>query len=185
MDTSVWRSGDLFSAMRATLSADRCREHLEAHAKDETVTHHALRAQQVVEWATRGGSKALGMDSVVGSLEPGKKADVVLLKNDQSPAMTPIINPYGHVVYQAQRGDVHTVVINGRLAKHDHTLIGVDLASARAGVERTVDYLVGQMGEEKWQQGMNPEIQERKILHNPYQYTAEWQSDATPSAAGV
>ena len=60
MDTSVWWSGDLFSAMRTTLGADRSREHLEAHARGETVTHSALRAEQVVDWATRGGAQALG-----------------------------------------------------------------------------------------------------------------------------
>ena len=75
MDTSVWWSGDLFSAMRTTLGADRSREHLEAHARQETVTHCHLRAEDVVDWATRGGAKALGLDSVTGSLEPGKKAD--------------------------------------------------------------------------------------------------------------
>src|ERR1051326_5146864 len=94
MDTSVWWSGDLFSAMRATLSADRSREHLEAHNRDETVTHHHLRAERVVAWATRGGSQALGLDSLVGSLEVGKKADVVLIKNDASPVMFPLLNPY-------------------------------------------------------------------------------------------
>ena len=124
MDTSVWWSADLFSAMRATLSADRAREHLEAHARDETVTHHKLRAEQVVDWATRGGAKALGLDSLTGSLEPGKKADVVLIKNDASPVMFPLLNPYGHVVFQAQRGDVHTVVVNGRVVKYDHRLVG-------------------------------------------------------------
>jgi len=175
MDTSVWWSGDLFTAMRTTLGADRSREHLEAHAKKETVTHHALRAEQVVEWATRGGSKALGMDGIVGSLERGKKADVVLLKNDRSPVMTPILHPYGHVVFQAQRSDVHTVVVNGRIVKQDHRLIGVDLAAARAGVERTVEYLIGQMGEDAWRGGMNPEIPETKVLDNPYTYT-DWES---------
>src|SRR6478609_8232168 len=85
MDTSVWWSGDLFCAMRATLGADRSREHLEAHAKQETVTNHHLRAEQVVDWATRGGSRALQMDGLIGSLEQGKKADVVLVKNDASP----------------------------------------------------------------------------------------------------
>ena len=60
MDTSVWWSGDLFSAMRATLGADRSREHLEAHAKGDTVTNHALRAEQVVEWATLGGAAGAG-----------------------------------------------------------------------------------------------------------------------------
>ncbi|HXF20616.1 MAG TPA: amidohydrolase family protein, partial [Streptosporangiaceae bacterium] len=53
MDTSVWWSGDLFSAMRSTLGADRSREHLEAHARGETVTNHHLRAEEVVRWATR------------------------------------------------------------------------------------------------------------------------------------
>ena len=103
MDTSVWWSGDLFCAMRSTLGADRSREHLEAHAKQETVTNHHLRAEQVVDWATRGGSKALGMDEKIGSLEEGKKADVVLVKNEHSPVMFPILHPYGHVAFQAQR----------------------------------------------------------------------------------
>src|SRR6476620_11167636 len=85
MDTSVWWSGDLFSAMRTTLGADRSREHLEAHANGDTVTNHALRAEQVVDWATRGGAKALGRDDSLGSIEVGKKADLVLLKNDASP----------------------------------------------------------------------------------------------------
>src|SRR6266487_6130388 len=97
MDTSVWWSGDLFSAMRTTLGADRSREHLEAHANQETVTHCHLRAEDVVDWATRGGARALGLDSVTGSLEPGKKSDVILIKNDASPVMFPLLNPYGHV----------------------------------------------------------------------------------------
>jgi 5-methylthioadenosine/S-adenosylhomocysteine deaminase len=171
MDTSVWWSADLFSAMRATLGADRAREHLEAHNKDETVTHHRLRAEQVVDWATRGGARALGMDSFTGSLAPGKKADVVLIKNDASPVMFPLLNPYGHVVFQAQRGDVHTVVVNGRVVKHDHRLVGVDLARAKQAVEQTVEYLKGQLGPEAWAEGMHPEIPETKVLENPYTYT--------------
>ena len=135
MDTSVWWSSDLFSAMRATLGADRSREHLEAHAKGETVTHVHLRAEQVVDWATRGGARALGRDDL-GSLEPGKKADVVLIKNDSSPVSFPLLNPYGHVAFQTQRGDVHTVLVNGRVVKHAHRLVGADLPAMRATVMR-------------------------------------------------
>ena len=171
MDTSVWWSGDLFSAMRATLSADRSREHLEAHGRDETVTHHHLRAERVVAWATRGGSQALGLDAVIGSLEPGKKADVVLIKNDSAPAMFPLLNPYGHVVFQAQRGDVHTVIVNGRVVKYAHQLVDVDLPRARQAVEQTVEYLQNTLGEEAWIEGMHPEIPEAKVLENPYTYT--------------
>ena len=62
VDTSVWFSADPFAAMRSTLSTDRAREHHEAHALGETVTHLGLRAEQVVDWGTRGGAKALGLD---------------------------------------------------------------------------------------------------------------------------
>jgi hypothetical protein len=126
-----------------------------------------------VEWATRGGSHALRLDSVVGSLEEGKKADVVLIKNDESPAMFPVLHPYGHVAFQAQRGDVHTVLVNGRVVKHAHRLVGTDLSRARYAVEQTVEYAISQLGEEAWTAGMNPDIPETKVLENPYTYT-EW-----------
>ncbi len=178
MDTTVWWSGDLFSAMRSTLGADRSRCHLEAHGQGETVTQAGLRADQVVDWATRGGAKALGRDSDLGSLETGKKADVVLIKNDASPVMFPLLNPYGHVAFQAQRGDVHTVIVNGRVVKHEHRLVGVDLAPARQAIEQTVEHLRATLGEQAWQQGMHPEIPETKILDNPYTYT-EYHSATT------
>jgi cytosine/adenosine deaminase-related metal-dependent hydrolase len=181
MDTTVWWSGDLFSAMRTTLGADRSRCHLEAHAQGETVTQASLRAEHVVDWATRGGAKALGRDSDLGSLEVGKKADVVLIKNDESPAMFPLLNPYGHVAFQAQRGDVDTVIVNGRIVKRDHKLVGVDLAAARQEIDRTVEHLRSTLGEEAWQQGMNPAIPESKVLDNPYQYT-DYQSSSTHGA---
>lgn len=173
MDTSVWWSGDLFCAMRSTLGADRSRTHLEAHAKQETVTNHHLRAEQVVDWATRGGARALHMDALVGSLEEGKKADVVLVKNEHSPVMFPILHPYGHVAFQAQRADVHTVIVDGRVVKRDGRLVGIDLAHARRAVEDTVSYAASTLGAEQWAEGMHPEIPETTILENPYQYT-EW-----------
>jgi 5-methylthioadenosine/S-adenosylhomocysteine deaminase len=183
-DTSVWWSGDLFSAMRTTLGADRSREHLEAHSRQETVTHCRLRAEEVVDWATRGGARALGLDSVTGSLEPGKKADVVLIKNDASPVMMPLLNPYGHVAFQAQRGDVHTVLVNGRVVKYDHRLVGVDLARARQISQQTVDYLMGQLGPEAWTEGMHPEIPETQTLSNPYTYSdaAQWEDSGDPGS---
>ncbi|HEU5429627.1 MAG TPA: amidohydrolase family protein [Actinocrinis sp.] len=180
MDTSVWWSGDLFSAMRTTLGADRAREHFEAHLKGETVTHCNLRAEHVVEWATRGGARTLGRDHDLGSLEVGKKADVVLIKNDRSPVSFPLLNPYGHVAFQAQRGDVHTVLVNGRVVKHEHRLVGIDLAAVRREVDATAQYLRSTLGDEAWFRGMNPDIPESKVLDNPYTYT-DYRSEATRS----
>jgi len=169
-DTSVWWSADLFTAMRTTLGADRSRQHFEAHQKGETVTQLDLRSEEVIDWATRGGSKALGLDGKIGSLEVGKRADVVLLKNDESPVMFPIVNPYGHVAMQAQRGDVHTVVIDGNIVKHEHRLIGIDLAKARSAVEETVSHLETTLGEEAWEAGMHPALAPKSIIDNPYKY---------------
>ncbi|MDG4829070.1 amidohydrolase family protein [Solwaraspora sp. WMMD1047] len=171
MDTSVWWSADLFSAMRATLSADRSREHHEAHARGETVVHNHLRAEQVAHWATIGGAQALGLDSVTGSLVAGKKADIVLIRNDRSPALYPLLHPYGSLVFQAGRGDVHTVLVNGKVVKHDHELIGVDLDAARAAVGRTVEYARSTMGDEAWQQSLTPELPPTERVPNPYTYT--------------
>ncbi|MDN4163379.1 amidohydrolase family protein [Nocardioides abyssi] len=184
MDTSVWMSADIFSAMRSTLSADRTREHHEAHAGDETVTHLSVRAADVVEWATRGGARALGLDDVTGSIEVGKKADVVLVKNDSSPVMFPVLNPYGHVVMQAQRGDVHTVLVDGRVVKHEHKLVGADLVKARRAIEDTVSYLQDTLGAEEWAAGMSPDVPESKVLDNPYTYTEYADASTHSSHAG-
>jgi urease alpha subunit len=163
--------------MRATLGADRAREHLEAHTAGETVVYNALRARDVVEWATIGGARTLGLDASIGSLTPGKKADLVLIKNDRSPAMFPILHPYGHVAYQAGRGDVHTVLVNGVVVKYRHELTDVvDLERARRAVTATVEHARTTMGEDAWRQSMEPEIPPAQLIRNPYTY-AEYRGE--------
>jgi len=171
VDTSVWFSADLFSAMRATINADRALEHYLAHQVEppQTITHVKLRARDVVEMATLGGAKAIGKDDQIGSLEVGKLGDVVLLKNEDSPTWAPLINPWGQVVYQAQRGDVHTVVVGGEVLKSEGRLVAGDLASVRSKLEDTVSYLEREVGDE-WISGQFPEIPETEVLSNPYQY---------------
>lgn len=183
VDTSMWMSADPFNLMRATLNSDRTRQHFENHATGETCTHIGVRVEDLVDWGTMNGAKALGLGQTTGSLEVGKKADVVLIKNDTSPAMFPIVNPYGHVVFQAQRGDVHSVVVNGKLVKHQHQLLGVDLQKARRAVAETTAYLHDQLGDQEWQAGMHPDIPESKVMDNPYTYT-DYRSDATRVAQG-
>ncbi|HET8990081.1 MAG TPA: amidohydrolase family protein [Acidimicrobiales bacterium] len=170
-DTTVWWSADLFTAMRTTVGADRSRQHFEAHLTGDTVTNLDLRCEEVVEWATMGGARALDLESIVGSVEVGKRADLVLLKNDFSPVMFPIVNPYGHVVMQAQRNEVHTVLVDGNVVKSEGRLVGVDLAHVRETVAQTVEYLADTLGAEAWRGGMHPEVPERQKRENPYQYT--------------
>jgi cytosine/adenosine deaminase-related metal-dependent hydrolase len=171
MDTSVWWSADLFSAMRATLSADRSREHLEAHANGETVVNNQLRAKDVAHWATIGGAAALGLAEAVGSIRPRKRADLVLIKNEDSPALYPLLHPYGSLVFQAGRGDVHTVLVDGRVAKHEHKLVGIDLRAAKDAVAATVEHARSTMGEQAWQDSLTPELPAAERIPNPYTYT--------------
>jgi cytosine/adenosine deaminase-related metal-dependent hydrolase len=171
VDTSVWFSADLFSAMRATVNADRALEHYHAHLLEpaETITHVKLRAEDAVHMATRGGALAIGKEDQIGSLEKGKLADVVLLKNEDSPSWSPLINPWGQIVYQAQRGDVHTVLVGGEVVKSEGKVVAGDLAGVKKKLDDTVGYLEREVGDD-WIAGQFPEIPESEVLFNPYQY---------------
>lgn len=155
LDTVAWWSGDMFSMMRATLNADRGLAHLRAHEAGRTVANNQLRAQDVLEYATMGGARALGLDRLIGSITPGKHADLVMLRTD-TPAMTPTINPVGQVVFQAGRGDVDTVMVDGRVLKHRGTLIGADLGRARRLIEDSLEYLRSKIPNNEWEQAVNP-----------------------------
>ncbi|MBI9044615.1 MAG: amidohydrolase [Anaerolineaceae bacterium] len=74
----------------------------------------ALSTQYAFEMATINGAKAFGVDDKLGSLETGKRADIVLL-DFQKPHLTPCIDVYANLVYAASKSDVHTVFIDGKM----------------------------------------------------------------------
>jgi 5-methylthioadenosine/S-adenosylhomocysteine deaminase len=82
-------------------------------------------AQSVVRMATLEGAKVLGMEKQIGSLEPGKKADVIILDLNK-PHLTPLYNAYSHLVYAASGADVDTVVINGQVVMENRRLMTID-----------------------------------------------------------
>ena len=77
----------------------------------------------------------------------------MLIKNDASPVSFPLLNPYGHVAFQAQRGDVHTVLVDGRVVKRTARWSASTSAATRSEVESTVDHLRSALGEEAWAGG--------------------------------
>jgi hypothetical protein len=62
------------------------------------------------------------------------------------------------------------VLVNGKVVKYDHKLVGVDLAAAKSAIESTIEYLKAEHGPQEWEQGMHPEIPEHETLNNPYTY---------------
>ncbi|MGZ7067768.1 MAG: amidohydrolase family protein [Methanobacterium sp.] len=84
-----------------------------------------LPAQKVFEMATKGGAKALGLQDEIGTIEVGKKADLVLL-NMETPHLTPFRHPVSHLVYAANGSDVDTVICNGQILMKNKKLEVLD-----------------------------------------------------------
>jgi 5-methylthioadenosine/S-adenosylhomocysteine deaminase len=92
-----------------------------------TMDPTVLDAPAVLRMATLSGAKVLGLGSVVGSLEVGKKADIILL-DARKPHLIPLYNPYSHLVYSARGNDVTHSMISGRLVLENRNLLSLDLA---------------------------------------------------------
>lgn len=91
----------------------------------------ALNARAVVEMATIDGARALHMENEIGSIEAGKKADVILLSLD-APNAVPMYDVYAQVAYALKASNVETVIIGGRAVMRDHKLLTVDENAAIA-----------------------------------------------------
>jgi 5-methylthioadenosine/S-adenosylhomocysteine deaminase len=86
----------------------------------------ALDAVTVLKMATCEGAKALGFGEITGSIAPGKKADIIIV-DTRKPHLTPLYNPYSHLVYSAGGADVSHAIINGRLVMEDRRLLTLNL----------------------------------------------------------
>lgn len=84
-----------------------------------------LKAYDVFNIATIGGATALGLEGEIGTIEEGKKADLVLV-DMKAPHLTPYRHPISHLVYAANGGDVDTVICNGQILMHERELLTID-----------------------------------------------------------
>jgi 5-methylthioadenosine/S-adenosylhomocysteine deaminase len=106
-------------------------EEMDVAAKLQKVTRRdarALSAQQALEMATIGGARALHMESAIGSLEPGKKADLIILSLS-APHAVPLYDLYAQIVYALKASDVETVVIAGRTVMQHRRVLTLDEAA--------------------------------------------------------
>jgi 5-methylthioadenosine/S-adenosylhomocysteine deaminase len=95
-------------------------------------------AAAVLEMATRGGARALGMEDRIGSLEPGKRADLVVVGLDE-PRLHPLYDAVSHLVYVAKGADVRDVVVEGRVIMRDRRVLTLDEKSVVAEADRLRD----------------------------------------------
>jgi len=84
-----------------------------------------MNAQTVVRMATIEGAKSLGMEKTIGSLESGKKADIIIIGLNE-PHLTPLYSEYSHLVYAMSGADVDTVLINGKIVMENRKLLTIN-----------------------------------------------------------
>ncbi len=133
---------DMFDAMRLAAIVH----------KGRTLDPLAVPAESVIEMATINGAKAIGLDSEIGSLEVGKKADIITVDTLNSRIM-PNVNPVSAVVYSAKGCDVDNVVINGRFVVQDRAVLTMDEDKVLAEAMDNIDRVMAQSGvvnEPKW-----------------------------------
>jgi 5-methylthioadenosine/S-adenosylhomocysteine deaminase len=111
-------------------------------AKFRAMRADALHSWHILRSATIEGARALGMDDRIGSLAPGKQADIIAVRGD-TPRMTPFIaqgpffNLHHNLVHAAQGGDVAMTMVDGRIVAENGILLTGDMASFMADAERS------------------------------------------------
>jgi len=119
---------DLFSEMDTAAKLHKL------NAMDPTL----MDAVTVLKMATIEGARSLGLQDITGSLEIGKKADVITI-DTHKPHLVPVYNPVSHIVYAAQGSDVQDVIVDGHILVKDRTLLTVDVENIIEKVIRFSD----------------------------------------------
>lgn len=123
-------SGDMLAVCRMALGLQRALDHAGHRRRTGQIALNAsVGVREALRWATLEGARMLGLEGRIGSLTPGKEADLVVLRADLG--LWPVHDPAASVVMQAGAGDVEHVMIAGRFAKRDGRLLAGGLDRLR------------------------------------------------------
>ncbi|MBT5571362.1 MAG: amidohydrolase family protein [Alphaproteobacteria bacterium] len=115
-------SGDMFTVMRMAMQPQRLLDNQATfRATKSMVSSLSIKPREALEWATINSAKAMGLDKKVGSLKPGKQADIIMI-NGNDLNLFPVHNPIESVVFHAHAGNVDTVMIGGKIQKQNGKL---------------------------------------------------------------
>ncbi len=137
LDTAF--GSDLFGEMHALFGQQRSAMRYRRF-RGETGVPAPISVEAVLQAATVNGARAAGLVSEVGTLTPGKRADIIMVRTD-SAAIFPVGNAIGTIVQAAERSDVDTVMVAGEIRKRAGKLVGVDVAKLRAEVSASREHL--------------------------------------------
>jgi 5-methylthioadenosine/S-adenosylhomocysteine deaminase len=135
---------DFFSQIRAAYALQRSRLQERAIARQSALPR-VVSTRDIVRMATVEGAKAAHLQDKVGSLTPGKEADIIIL-NSQLLNAAPLSHVTGTIVALMDTSNVESVIIGGRLRKHAGRLIDVDMAAVFGALQRSADGLISRSG---------------------------------------
>jgi 5-methylthioadenosine/S-adenosylhomocysteine deaminase len=138
-DLETAYGGDMLTEMRVAFSLQRAIAQSRRYAGDEHPPA-PVTVQALLEAATVDGARCAGLDTRIGSLTPGKQADLIMIRTDNI-SLFPSNNAVGTVVQAAERQHVDTVMVAGRFRKRDGQLLDVDLSKIRRAVEASLSHL--------------------------------------------
>lgn len=135
-------SGDMFTVTRMTLQAQRFIDALEQmETEGKGPVDVTIDAREALRWATIDGARMAGLEDKVGSLTPGKQADIVLL-SASDPNMFPVVDPVSSIVMQAGPGNVDTVIVGGKIHKRGGKLRYPDMARVQAQLQASSEQIM-------------------------------------------
>jgi cytosine/adenosine deaminase-related metal-dependent hydrolase len=138
-DVACSNPADMFTQMRLFLQHSRHAESTAYFAKNGLPPPKVpLTCLDALYYATLGSAKAVHLEQHIGSITPGKRADLLLVRTT-SPRLTPMSDPVAALVMYAQASDVEMVFVDGKIVKKDGQLVGADWKDLGPKVRRSAD----------------------------------------------
>jgi cytosine/adenosine deaminase-related metal-dependent hydrolase len=147
VDVESGISGDMFTVLRMALQSQRMFDNLQGVKQGKKLDAVSIPPLEALRWATINGARVLGMEDRIGSLTPGKQADLIVLRADDL-NMFPVHNPVEAVVFHANPGNVDTVMIAGKLVKKGGRLTYKKLRKKMSKLKASGDRLLSNSGVE-------------------------------------
>jgi 5-methylthioadenosine/S-adenosylhomocysteine deaminase len=143
-DVEVCLAGDMFTQMRTTLTTQRMLAKARKY-RGETDTAKLINHHDVIEFATRRAAEAVGLGDQIGTLTPGKYADIIAIRAEDLNNM-PLNSAVGTIALATESRNIDMVFVGGRLRKWRGELIGQDINSLREMVRRSRDDIASKVG---------------------------------------
>ncbi len=145
-DVECTLTADMFTQMRSAMALQKMfinSRGLGENGPAETNLPALLKARDVLTWVTMNGARDLKLDSKVGSLTPGKEADIIIL-DAEAINVAPLNHVPGAVVSLMERSNVETVIVAGKVRKWKGRMLDTDLSRLRSELDATRDYVFAQ-----------------------------------------